>query len=237
MTRNQINLLNMLKSVDQFFTENPTLISDKPALQAAIVKLKAYISELEALEQAQTKDAKADIALKGETRKSLIEAILKTLAGVSALGAATNDTRLKMAADVNLSDLKKMRDNDLILEAHSTYELAQPIAAQLLVWEVIQADIDALDTNTAAYDAKDPAIKNIRARSSQATKAIKAKIEEAYNFTKDSLDAMMLPFKSSNATKYGQYLNARDIIKVAGGRTKAKTGTANGTTTTPGTTT
>jgi hypothetical protein len=220
MTREQINLLSMLKSVLQFYTENPQLLEGKPALQAAVEKLRADISKIEALEQEQAKNAKADTALKGETKVALIKAIQKVMAGVAAHAAATNDTRLKMAADVSEYELKKMRDNDLILQTISTHELAVPIAPDLVVWNVTQVDIDALDTNSTAFDAKDPAIKNIKARSAQATKDIKAKLDEAYNFTKNTLDPMMLPLKMSDATLYGHYQKAREIIHIAGGHSK-----------------
>ena len=221
MTRVQINLLSMLKSVVQFFTENPTLLIGKPALQAALDKLKAYIHAIELLEQEQAKGSKADTALKGETNVMLINASLKVLAGVAAHAAATNDTRLKMDSDFTENDLKKLRGNTLITEVHGFYEMALPLAPELVIWNVTQDDIDALDTNSAAFDAKDPAIKNIKARSTQATKDMKAKLDEAYNFTKDSVDAMMLPVKISNPTVYGHYQNARNIINTAGGHSKA----------------
>jgi len=220
MTRVQINLLSMLKSVVQFFTENPTLLIGKPALQAAFDKLKAYIHDIELLELEQAKGAKTDTALKGETKVMLINASLKVLAGVAAHAAATNDTRLKMDSDLTEYDLKKMRDNTLLTQVHSIYEMATGIAPELVIWEVTQDDIDALDTNSTAFDAKDPAIKNIKARSKQATKDMKAKLDEAYNFTKDTLDPMMLPVKMTNPTVYGHYQNARTIINTAGGHGK-----------------
>lgn len=227
MTRKEINLLNMLKSLVQFFAENPTLLTDKPALKTTVDKLKAFIAEVEALEQAQAIDSKADTALKGETKTTLINAMLKVLAGVAAHAAATNDTRLKMAADVSEYELKKMRDNNLITESRATYELALPLAAELKVWHVEQAHIDALDTNSAAFEAKDPAIKNIKARSSQATAEIKAKLDESYDFVKDTLDAMMLPVKIVNPTVYGHYQNARTIINTAGAHSKTTKTEAN----------
>ena len=220
MTREQINLLSMLKSVLQFFTENPQLLEGKPALQAAVEKVRAYVSEVEALEQAQAIGSKADTALKRETKTSIISALLKVLAGIGAHGAAINDTRLKMAADVSEYELKKMRDNNLIIQTNATHELAMSVATDLETWHVTQADIDALDTNSAAFEAKDPAIKNIKARSTKATADIKAKLDEAYNFTKDSLDAMMLPYKTVNPKAYGHYQKAREIIHLAGGHKK-----------------
>lgn len=222
MTRKEINLLNMLKSTVRFFDENPMLLNGKPALQAAVDRLKALIAEVETHEQAQAKNSKADTALKAETKVSLIQAILKVYAGVAAHGAAINDTRLKMAADVTEYNLKKMRDANLIIEAHTAYELAQSLAPELGTWHVTQVDINELNTNSVAFDAKDPAIKNIKDRSAEATAAIKAKLDEAYNFTKDSIDAMMLPYKMTDPTAYGQYQKVRQIVHIAATHSKAK---------------
>jgi hypothetical protein len=220
MTRKAINLLNMLKSVVRFYEENPAILADKPALKTAVDKLKAFIAEIEDLEKVQAKDTKADTTLKGETKTALINAALKVLAGMAAHAAATNDTRLKMDSDISERELEKMRDNNLITEIYSIHETATEIATELKGWNVEQADIDALDTNTAAFDAKDPAIKNIKARSVQATADLKAKLDEAYNFTKDTLDPMMMPTKIANPTVYGHYQNARTIINTAGGHSK-----------------
>jgi hypothetical protein len=213
----------MLKSVVQFFFENSALIMSKPALQAAVEKLKAYIHDIELLEQQQAKKAESEIALKGETKTALINATLKVLAGITAHAAATNNTALKITADITKNELKSLRDNDLITQVHAIYETATNIAYELQTWNVTQEDINAIDTHSATFDAKDPAIKNIKARSAQATADIKAKLDEAYNFTKDTLDAMMMPVKISNPTAYGQYQNARTIINTAGGRKKGTT--------------
>jgi len=223
MTRKSINLLDILKNVLQFFTENPQLLEGKLALQASVEKLRAYISEVEVLEQAQAKNAKTETVLKGETKTALINAALKVLAGIGAHAAAINDTRLKTDSDITEYDLNRLRQNDLITEIHSIYDMALPIATELITWHVTKPYIDALDTNSAAFEAKDPAIKNIKARSAKATADIKEKLDEAYDFTKDSIDAMMLPFKTVNPTAYGHYQKSREIIHIAGGHKKGPT--------------
>ena len=223
MTRKGINLLSMLKSIVQFFTENAALIADKPALLAALARVKVMISDIEALQDTQAIGTRPDTALKSETKVELIKANLVVLAGIGAHGAATNDTRLKMAADVTEYDLRRMRDNDLLLQSHSTRETALPIAPALLIWDVTQNDIDALDTTSSLYNAKSPEIRNIKARSKQATDDIKRKLDEANDFVKDTLDAMMLPFKKVNPTFYGNYLIASDVINLAGARRKGTT--------------
>lgn len=223
MNRNQINLLNAMKSVDQFFTENPKLLEEKPSLKAAVAQNKVLISEMEALSKAQKTTTKTDVALKGQTRTTLVEANLKVLAGVKAVGIATNDTRLKMAADITKSELNKMRDNDLIEESQTTYELGLSLALKLLEWDVTTPDIEAVNTNSAAYDAMDPAIKNIKARSSQATDDLKDKSKESSAFLRDTLDEMMVTVKTSQPVVYAQYQKARAIINIPGEHGKGTT--------------
>jgi len=195
MNRNQINLLNAMKSV----------LEEKPSLKAAVAQNKVLISEMEALSKAQKTTAKSDVALKGETRTTLVKANLKVLAGVKAVGIATNDTRLKMAADITKSELNKMRDNNLIEESQTTYELGLSLAPKLVEWDVLTPDIEAVNTNSATYDAMDPAIKNIKARSSQATDDLKDKSKESSAFLRDTLDEMMVTIKTSQPVLYAQY--------------------------------
>lgn len=223
MNRNQINLLNAMKSVDQFFTENPKLLEEKPSLKAAVAQNKVLISGMEALSKAQKTTAKSDVALKGETRTTLVKANLKVLAGVKAVGIATNDTRLKMAADITKSELNKMRDNNLIEESQTTYELGLSLAPKLVEWDVLTPDIEAVNTNSATYDAMDPAIKNIKARSSQATDDLKDKSKESSAFLRDTLDEMMVTIKTSQPVLYAQYQKARAIINIHGEHGKGAT--------------
>ena len=152
----------------------------------------------------------------------MINAALKVLAGIAAhAAAATNDTSLKMDSDITACDLKRMRNNDLITEVHEIYDLGMSLAPELKIWTVEQPDIDALDTNSAAFNAKDPAIKNIRVNSAQAIADIKSKMDEVYTFTKETLDPMMLPLKMTNPSKHGEYLKARTIINTAGAHSKS----------------
>ena len=220
MTRRAINLLNMLKSVAEFYTENPTILVDKPTLKAAVGKLNTFIGEVEALEKTQARKTKTDTALKAVTKSALINATLKVLAGMAAHAAATNDIGLKMEANITKRDLNRMRGNNLVTKVLSIYESAVGLVSELTEWEVTQDDISALKDISAAFDAKDPAIKIVKARSMQATADIKIKLDEARIFTKTTLDAMMLPLKMSNPTLYGQYKEARTIINTAGARKK-----------------
>jgi len=221
MTRVEMNQFNMMQSVDQFFTNNQSLISSNPAIVAAVNKLKSLISDINSHSQVQAVSTKADSAIKADAKKNIIDTVLKVAAGMAAHAATTGDTRLKMDADITLSDLKKMRDPDLVIKTRAIHDAALPIATGLAVWGVTQSDIDALYTIVGEYSTQSPGIRNLKAKTVQATTDLKANFDEANALIKTTLDAMMLPFKTLNPSSHGEYLNARVIIDLAGGHAAA----------------
>jgi hypothetical protein len=221
MNRVEINHFNMYQSVDKFFTDNQSLISTNPAIVAAVNKLKTNIGSINSQSELQAVTTKADTVIKADSKKSIIDNILKVTAGMAAHAAATADTRLKMTADISRSELKIMRDTELLIKTHAIYNAAQSIAAELAIWGVKQSDIDALNTIANQYSEQSPGIRNIKAKTIQATANIKAIFDETNSLIKTTIDPMMLPFKNLNPTFHGEYRNARAIIKLGGGHTTA----------------
>lgn len=221
MTRVEQNQFNMIKSVDQFFTNNQSHFSAHPAIVAAANKLKTLISDINSHSQVQAVSTKADTAIKAKAKSSLIDTLLKVAGGMAAHAATTGNTRLKMAADITPSELKKMPENELVIKIRATYEAALPLATELAPWGVTQADIDALNAGADEYTTKSPGIRNLKAKTVQATTNLKAKQDEANTHIKSILDAMMLPFKNLNPTLHGEYLNARVIVDLGGGKSTA----------------
>ncbi len=221
MTRVEQNQLNMMKSVDQFFTNNQSHFSAHPAIVAAANKLKTLISDINSHSQVQAVSTKADTAIKAKAKSILIDTLLKVVGGMAAHAATTGDTRLKMTADITPSELKKMPENELMIKIRATYEAALPLATELAPWGVTQVDIDALNAGADEYTTKSPGIRNLKAKTVQATTDLKAKQDEANTHIKSILDPMMLPFKNLNPTLHGEYLNARVIVDLGGGKSAA----------------
>jgi len=212
MNRTEMNQFNMMQSVDQFFTINLLLLSSNPAIGKNAARLKTLIGEINAISQVQAVSTKADTTIKADIKSSLIDGALKVAGGMSAHAAATGDTRLKMIADISFSELNKMRETDFTIKIRAIYDAALPIAEALEVWGVTQADIDGLNTGVEEFTTKSPAIRNVKAKTKQATSGLKTKFDEGNDLIKNTLDPMMLPFKNLNPTLHGEYMNARAII-------------------------
>ena len=212
MNRTEMNQFNMMQSVDQFFTINLLLLSSNPAIGTNVARLKTLIADINAISQVQAISTKADTTIKADIKSSLIDGALKVAGGMSAHAAATGDTRLKMIADISFSELNKMRETDFTIKIRAIYDAALPIAEALEVWGVTQADIDGLNTGVEEFTTKSPAIRNVKAKTKQATSGLKTKFDEGNDLIKNTLDPMMLPFKNLNPTLHGEYMNARAII-------------------------
>lgn len=220
MNRKEINLLGMIESVVEGLGNNQSFISDKPAILAVVAKLKTNLLEITSLKSKQAVNTKADTVVKGYKKGDLIANLLVVAAGVAAVGAEKNDVKLKMAGAISESALKNMRESDLVIKGHEVYETALSIATELAKWSVTKEEIDELGESTDSYLSQNPTIRNIKAKSVQATVEIKDKLDESYSLIKDQLDAFMLPYKKINPTFYGEYQNTRVIIARAATHTK-----------------
>lgn len=221
MNRKEINLLDMIESVVEGLSNNQSLISDKPAIIAVVDKLKTNLLEINGLKSKQAASTKADTVVKSYKKSDLIANLLVVAAGVAAVGAEKNDVKLKMASDISESALKNMRESDLVIKGHELYEVAMTIVTELAKWSVTKEEIDDLGDSTDSYLGQNPTIRNIKAKSVQATAEIKDKLDESYSLIKDQLDAFMLPYKKINPTFYGEYQNTRVIIARAATHTKS----------------
>jgi len=110
-----------------------------------------------------------------------------------------------------------MRENDLVVKAKTIYDAALPVVSSLATWGVTQADLDTLNADFTGFKQKTPAIRNIQVSSTQATANLKVKLKEGKTLLKETIDAMMLPYKNLNPVFYGQYLDARSIVERAAG--------------------
>jgi len=222
MTRKEQNQFNMMQAVYLFLSNNEEFIGNKLSLMGANKKLKVQIDGIDIHRQAQSVNTKSDAAIKIIERQTIIDIALKVLAGMAAHGASINDTHLKMASNVKLSELKKLRDNDFVIKIRAIYQVALPFSVELAEWGVDKLDIDSLDNIANEYLLKSPDMRNIKAKAIQATSDLKLLFDETNNHIKNTIDPMMLPFRALKPSFHGEYLIARAIIDLSATRSKTK---------------
>ena len=224
MNRKEINLSDMLQSVDQFLNKNVTQFQNQTALMLSHTQLHVINGEIFSLSQLQAVDTTVDTKLKGNQKTELIQVVMKVSAVLIAHAAATDNTKLKLSAGASEWELKNMRENDLVIKAKAIYDLALPLLDKLIPWGITQADLDLLGTDYAEFKQKTPENRNQRAQSTQATATLKEKLHEGKTLVKEKIDPMMLTFKALNPSFYAEFVVASTIVDRAAGHGSKGTG-------------
>jgi hypothetical protein len=217
MNRKQMNVSEMLLTLEEFLTKNLASFEDKPAIMEVISKLKTANVEIRTLNQSQSVNTEADYAIKNTDEELVIATAVKVSDGLKVIAANTKDERLKIDAKVSQWELSHMRKSDLYVRLKQLHATALPYVAQLLSLSISQAEVDSLDTESTRLMKVKPVINTIEGKTKMATTDLADTISGILAELRDALDNLMLEFKLLNPTLYGEYLNARKINNRASG--------------------
>ena len=223
MDRKQINLSEMLLTLEEFLSTNLSSFQNRPAILAIIEQLRTSNAEIKRLNLSQSVSTEADYAIKGTDEESLIATAVKVSEGLKVIAATNKDERLKIEAKISQWDLSHMRKDNLYIRLQQLHATALPFVNQLLPLSISQAEVDSLDTDTTKLSKIKPAINTKIAKTTKATSDLGQTITEINTVVRETLDDLMLEFKLLNPTLYGEYLNSRKINNRAAGRSSKST--------------
>lgn len=223
MNRSQMNLSEMLQTLEEFLTANLSSFENRPAILAIIEQLRTSNAEIKRLNLSQSTSTKADFAIKQTDEEFLIATAVKVSEGLKVIAATNKDERLKIEANTSEWDLSRMRKDDLYVRLQQLHATALPFVNQLLPLSISQAEVDSLNTYTTKLAKVKPAINTKKAKISEATSDLGQTITEINTVVRETLDDLMLEFKLLNPTLYGEYLNSRKINNRTAGRSSKST--------------
>jgi len=223
MTDTQENKLNMFETVMTVLDNNSTVWNSIPPIVEIKTKVDTNIYKIRELRQKQEKDFTGITVNKAEVQEKLIAATLKLIGGLMAYSTVNNDHRLRNSINYTKSDLFLSRDNILYDKALLVYNIAQPLAAELSVYLIIEEDILAVDTLLKKYEQAIPEKRAATSESKAVTEALKQTFKATSLLLKDKLDNLMLIFQAVNPDFYNAYTNSRIIIDLGRRHTGNKT--------------
>jgi len=215
MNRRELNSIDMMRTVYQFLTINQSSWMNKPSINEAYLKLGVNISEIETQSQIQATDVTVETTIKSQTKQKLTATTLRITEAMGAIATSKSDTRLKAMSDISENDLNHLREDDYVIKIQAIYQAAIAIAPELTTWEITQSDIESLNTGASMFKQHAPDNRNLKVLTIEATANIKAKLSETSTLLNDTLDTLMLPFKTLNPTLHGEYIIARKTINRA----------------------
>jgi len=215
MTRNEMNLVNMFKTVDRFFLNNIDFFRAYPSILESHARIQQELGIIDGLSETQSTDTKVQTGLKKNEKKELDLKMIKVSDAIGAVAAATNNPELKLIADWPKSLLNRLREGDYYIKVQQVYKTALPLANQLQGWGVSMDDIETLNTLSASMKQRTPDRRNIEVVSKQATTELRDTIADLNKELKNTTDKLMKPIATLNPTVFGQYSNARIVVDLA----------------------
>lgn len=223
MDRKQLNLSEMLSTLEEFLTANLSSFENKPAIMSVIDELRTKNAEIKSLNQSQSVSTEADYAIKEAGEDALIATAVKVSDGLMVIAATTQDARLKIEGKLTKWELSRMRKSDMYVRLKQFYATALPFVDQLLPLGITQGEIDSLDTETTRLMNVKPVINIKQDKTTRATADLEQILKDINAVVRETLDNLMLEFKLLNPTLYGEYLNARKINDRSAGRAAKQT--------------
>lgn len=220
MNRKELNQLAMLEGVLAFLKENMQALGSNPAIAAKIAKLEEIVNAIRDLLQVQMMTTKAATLPKKELEAALKAGIGKVCDALLAFGTETDQPELITIGAISESEIRNMRDSNLVDKARLVAEAAESVTDSLAAYFVSATDIADLKEKGAAFRTALTAKTLITAQTKESTAAIKTKLAEGRSLLKDELDKLMRPFKTGNPTLFGIYTNARAIYDIPASRKK-----------------
>jgi hypothetical protein len=158
-----------------------------------------------------------------QLRETLTRQTLKVSGAILAYASVVNNAELMGIADYTPSEFAVARDNVFYDMARIIYEAASPLTTQLAGYNLVAADITQLQTLLTQFLAAIPRRRNAAAASKSATIAIGTLFKDTNGILKNKLDRLMLSFRVTNPDFYTNYLNARIIVDLGGGKKAEET--------------
>ena len=148
---------------------------------------------------------------KGQAKVDLIESTLLHAAAGRGYAASVNDTTLKGICIITETSLVYSKDTDLGSRCMNIYTAVQPFISSMADWNVNAATLLAFNGNIHTFtNLVGTPLAQMNAQNA-AVAVIDAQIELIEGILTDTLDTLMLQYKTSNPDFYNAYMNARTI--------------------------
>lgn len=153
---------------------------------------------------------------KGELRASMVDQALVVAQATFALATDTGDTVLRGKVDYSRSDLTEGRDTVVGQRCQGVHTEASAVAAALVAYGVLAADLIALQTAIDAYVAEVSAPRTAITIRKGATEAITELVREGMAILNDRMDKLMPEFETAAPNFFQEYFDARIIVDLGG---------------------
>lgn len=217
MNTHETNKMTMFNSVMGVLGSNQEIVKARPPLAEASENLNQTVADIERINGEYIGVTEGAVAAKNNALDDLIERVFRLGNGIFALGRKTGNEQYKSAGNQAISDLKNMREADVVNHCSKIAEIAGACAAELAVFDVTAGDIEAFNKALETYRQKVTEKEVKTAESKAARKSLRESFKKADDILSNDIDTLMELVKTGSPAFYRLYRAARTIRDIGGG--------------------
>lgn len=221
MDSNTEDRVGTLVKVTQFLSDYNTFLAANTAIEDEHGTLGTDTEEFFQQDSIATRNLGGFTEVKTDSRKILEDRVLLIRAALVSYYTANPDPRKRVIMELTDTEIKRKRDSELYVFADQVNDLASPVKALLVPFQVTEVQVDELTTFSSAYREVLQLPRSEEGISIAAGKEGARLLDKSFNVTLPKLDAYLLPFKYSNLVLYDKWLVARAIDNSGGGSDSA----------------
>ncbi len=212
MTKRQSNKLNMYNAVIAFLKGNNEVYASLAVMQTQVTEFESKVQKIINTESIRESIKAGKTMDKLKEEKELEDILNKVMAALNVYAQLAGNNEIKEETDYSLSDLRKMRDNELLEKGYAIYNKAAGLKTELAAYAVGEDEIESIKTNADEFAEAMGLTGAAGAESKEKTTELKTLFDNADDLLYSKIDKLIEIFKSSNKTFYDGYFNARQII-------------------------
>ena len=211
MTKSEENINSMFKAVSSLLAANQAKIDTLPALANSVSNFNQKLGDIQNKDAEYTHLTSGKTNMKNSAEEDMIEALLPIASAVNVYAKINGKADLKENSKVTVSDLRRLRDSELLIKAQYLHDIAQTNIADLANFGVAEANLTNLqsliDTYKSSIEVKDTSF----AEKSAARESLSKLFDDANEILKEEIDMLMELFRTSDSDFYNSYKSARVI--------------------------
>ena len=211
MTRIEENQLTMYKAVDNFLHTQTDKLTSIPVMSTLTQHLSDNITEIEKIHSAHQSVARGKASEKLFVEDALVEQLVAAASGLYVYAVEKGNMNVRDVVKVTPSQLKRMRDTELLVKAQTIGGYLDQFANELGDYGVTSAMIESLKQATAAFDEALGATESSAATKTTQRSRLSAAFDKNDDLLQHRLDPMMEVFRTSDRDLYNEYVNVRVI--------------------------
>jgi hypothetical protein len=214
MTKDDENKLTMLESTSTLLKLNRSKLN-LPALLSAADRLDSVLAKLKVKIQDTMTASKGKTETKAEAADILVSELFKVSKGLFAYGAVTDNVELKERVRVTASQLRYMRDTELVAKARTISEQGTKNEPKVADYGVTEEILTRLNGMIDAFETAIGERESSVAQRKGARSSVYENFDAATQILENEIDNLMERFNDTDPQFFNEYWEAR-VVKDVG---------------------